>query len=82
MRAPKVVKVLRAPAREPLSDSVWRVVELADGSRRMEMWDSRCSAWVACTDDAWGVAQCVVLDDAGLRMLGIPPADTPAPTAS
>jgi hypothetical protein len=82
MRAPEVVTVRRAPAREPRSDAVWRVVEVADGSRRLERWDSRCAAWVACTDDAWGVAQGVVLDDAGLRTLGIPPADPPAPPAS
>lgn len=82
MRAPAVVKVLRAPAPEPLSDYVRRVVALADGARRMEAWEYQRSAGVACTDDAREFAQCVVLDDAGLRTLGIPPADPPAPPAS
>ena len=81
MTAPAVVKVVCVPAREPSSDYVRRVVELADGTRRMEAWDYRRAAWVACTNDAWGFAQCVVLDDEGLRTLGIPPADPPASPA-
>ena len=82
MKPPEVVKALRTPAREPLSDYVRRVVELADGSRRMEAWDSRRAAWVAYPDDAGGCGPCDVLDDAGLRTLGVPPADPPAPSAS
>ena len=72
MTAPTVVKVV-APARlDPLEDRVRRIVELSDGSERMEWWDFLGRAWVTCPYDVGTYALGFILSEADRRTLGIP----------
>jgi len=72
MSTPTVVKVV-APARlDPLEDRVRRIVELSDGSERMEWWDFLGRAWVTCPYDVGTYALGFNLSEADRRTLGIP----------
>ncbi len=71
MSTPTVVKVV-APARlEPLEDRVRRIVELSDGSDRMERWDFHQGTWIACPYDVDAYANGFILSEANARKLGI-----------
>ncbi len=72
MTTPTVVKVV-APARlDPLEDRIRRIVELSDGSERMERWDFLRRAWVTCPYDVDAYALGFILSEADRRTLGIP----------